>query len=760
MTSELPDGSHEPDSQSIRDSIHAAARFFRVLRQRRSLLIMAVLVAGMLGVLFYLTTSRIYRADASLLVLQTGSEVWNPSMTAMATGQSMIPTYERLLSSAVVLDGAIKILENKPASVRVDFASAPKARQGDVLSENLSVKTIRRTNLIDISYRSKDPRAAEAVVSAVIESYLAFMKQNHRDISTQIVTILDKERKEIEKQLKDKQTVLLQVKRRVGDLGLRQGSNIVHPAVQRVLRLNETLVEVQKERIQLQATLTTVRSAILNGGDLRQHLTAIEPAAGQEMILSALGLNAKSNEMLEGIRRKLIDDRAQLEMLMAHLGPAHPRVVQLTRLIGNSEKYLTEYQTTISERMTGIQDGQLSVELVPMLEERLAKTWSHENVLYQQYAAVEAAAVQLNDRMAELEIVEHDLVLLRNLHDSLLDRIANIDVTEEHADVRVAVVSEPQASDHPISPNLPFVCLVCLVGGLVAGTSIVYVLDLLDDRFRSPEEVKAQMGVPVLAIIPKLSTSSAQGTDALQVQVDPQAVESEGFRTLRTTLAFSGEDMNRVAITSAEPGDGKTTVLANLGACFSQAGKKTLLIDADLRRPGLTRLLGHRGPGGLVDVLRSDCDVAELCGRHTRNLGVDGLDLLPSGTKPSDPAEVLTSVRMEQVLAWADSIYDQVLVDCPPLSAASDAAIIGRLVYGVVLVVQPEKNHRRLVLRTAENLKSMQVHLVGVVINRVSLEKDGGYDYGYGYGYGYRYDDTDDERRHAGDDVIVPRRVA
>jgi capsular exopolysaccharide synthesis family protein len=243
-------------------------------------------------------------------------------------------------------------------------------------------------------------------------------------------------------------------------------------------------------------------------------------------------------------------------------------------------------------------------------------------------------------------------------------------------------------------------------------------------------------------------------------------VESEAFRTLRTTLAFSGQDLQRLAITSSEPSDGKTTVLANLAVTFAQAGKKTLLIDCDLRRPGLTKLFQLRGVGGLSDVLRGSGAVNQMCEARVQATGVDGLEVLVCGPKPPNPVELLSGSRFVDVVAWAETHYDQVLIDCPPVMAASDAAVVGRVVDGIMLVVQPEKNHRRLVLRAAEHLMSMGVNLIGVVPNQVGDDSSGYYG-GYGYGYGYGYDDgygleDDDEVDvpQTAADVDQPRRVA
>ncbi len=741
MTHENQTPADELAAPSSADSILAVMRFLRVVWQRRIYVVSALVVAGLLGGLYYFTANRVYQATAQLLILQTGPDMLSPTMAGATNREALIPTYERLFSSTVVLEGAITELLKTPPQMRVDFAAVPREKWLDVLRSNLSASALRRTNVIEVGYRSRDPKAAEAVVQAAVQSYLQFMERNHKNVSAEIVQILEKERAEISQQLDQRQRDMITVQKKVRDMGLSGKQDVVHPAVQRVMRLNESLVKVQQDRLQLEASLASIHAAVREGADLRQHLNDIEPLIGREMMLSALGLNTQDAEARASIERQMMEDRAKVQTLLEHYGEAHPKVMEVTQAIRGAEEYLRNYQTQAEQRLSGLDDQRLGSMLVSMVEERLAGLWEHENKLSRQYAQAEEEAVQLNDRMAELRMVDHDLTRLRNLHDGLLARINNIDIGKDQTDLRVAVVSEPKASNRPVSPRLSLVGMMCLLGGLGVGVALVYVLDVLDDRFRSPEELQEQLRVPVLAMIRQLSLPQAAGLEAIQVHLAPESVESEAFRTLRTTLAFSGQDMERIAITSTEPGDGKTTVIANLAVSYAHAGKRTLLIDCDLRRPGLTKLFELRGSGGVSEILRSSGDIEALCDQRVQATGVDGLDIIPCGPKPSNPAELLSGQRLSDLLAWAETHYDQILVDCPPILAASDAAIVGRLTDSLILVVQPEKNHRRLVLRAVNGLAAIGVHIGGVVANRISTEKNSGYygygGYGYGYGYGY-----------------------
>ncbi|MCH5375673.1 MAG: Wzz/FepE/Etk N-terminal domain-containing protein, partial [Planctomycetes bacterium] len=615
----LPDDLMVPSSA---DAIHALIRFLQIVLHRKVYVLSAVVVAALLGALYFYTATPIYQATAQLLILQSGADVWSPTMTAETSRQALIPTYERLFSTQEVLEGAVEQLIKGPAETRVDFGTAPRHKWADILRQNISAQAIRRTNVIEISYDSRSPQAGKAVVAAVVQSYLAFMDRNHKNVSAEIVQILEQERLEIEGKLSSKQQELLSIQKRLRDLNLSDKQNVVHPAVQRVMRLNEALIKVQQDRLQFEASLAAIRTAIRDGNDLRQHLAAVEPLIGREVTMSAMGLNIQDVETRAAIERRLMEDQAKLESMLDHLGEAHPKVLELSQQIKSGQAYLTNYQAMVNERLAGLSDEKLGPMLVTMVEEQLAAAWEHETKLSRQYEQAEAEAVQLNNRMAEQKMLEHDVERLRNLHDTLMDRIANIEVGQNNADVRVAVVSEAKASDRPVSPRLSLIGLVCLAGGLGVGLAFVYVLDVLDDRFRSPEELQEQLGAPLLAMIRELSADASTGPQAVQVHVAAESVESEAFRTLRTTLAFSGRDLERLAITSTEPSDGKTTVLANLAASHAQAGKRTLMIDGDLRRPGLTKLFEMRSGGGLSEILRGEEPVDEMCRSRVQASGI------------------------------------------------------------------------------------------------------------------------------------------
>jgi capsular exopolysaccharide synthesis family protein len=749
MMQEPSAGQPEPSGQSTTHLVYVLMQFALAVRYRKNVVILALVVCAILGGLYYASATRYYSARASLLVMQSGSaEVMSPSMSPQNRQQGLMPTYESLICSAKVLEGALLLLRPED---RVDLADVPKERWVRVLQTNLSAKTLRSTNIIEIEYRSKDPAAAVAVVNAVVQSYLDFMDKTHKGTANAIISILSKEQNEVAQKLALKISELQAARDEIGGVYPREGSDIVHPVVQRALSLNESLIGAQKDRVGAEASLAVIEAAVRNGDDLQQPILSVANVVGKELMLAALGFSPQDVESQTAVERNLLTDKANLEALQEHLGPNHPQVTALISRVRMAEQYLLGYQEHMRQRMAQVEVTKVGPMLIGMLRQRLNETRQREaalSVSYQQ-AMVEASA--LNDRLSQLEILEHDVGWLRELHDVLLKRIADLDLTHEGPDIRTAIISEPEISNVPVCPNLTRVALLVLVAGMGAGLSIVYILDTLDDRFRSIEEMQQQLGAPVLTMVRPLKCRDATGLESLQVYSQPDAPESEAFRTLRTALSLNETPTGRIVITSAEPGDGKTTVLANLAVCFAQADKKTLLIDADMRRPGLTALLGLRGIEGLATVIHAQQSVVELATSYIRASGVEGLDVLPAGARPSDPAELLANPRFSELLSWAETVYDQILIDSPPTLAASDTVVAGRLCDGVILVIQPEKNRRRLVMRAAESLAVLKIPLLGVVINRAGSKSDSSY-YGYGGGYDYDYQYGAEERTAGSED--------
>ena len=727
----------EPQEESTSQIVQSLWRFGLTVRYRKKILLGMLLAAVLVGGFYYATATRYYGAKAALVVIETGSDQALIGMTGEGNRQlNAMPTYKSLITCPKVLEGALDYLR---AEDRVDMGELPREKWAGVIRANLSASIVRGTNIIEVSYLSKDPDAAVRVVEAVVRSYRDYLNRTHRGAAGEICRTLTNKMVEIEAEVAQKEKETLAAQSRVGDIRIHDDGRIVHPLVQRAAAFNDELIRIQKERIQLETSLAAIEKAVENGDDLQQHVMSVANVVGKEMLLRSLGFNPRDAATQATLERDLLDERAELKTMREYLAPAHPEVLAKLDKIRMKEEYLYSYPQRINEWLTRIQDTQLRPKLVQMVGQKLAEMCSLEATVQQRYEESRADANRLNVELATLENNQRDLQRLRSWNEELLKKITDINLKQEGQEVRTEIVQDPVAAAGPMLPDRRRVAIFVLVAGLALGLAGVHIVDSLDDRFRGTEEIESQLDVSVLAMVRQLETTTALGIDAIAMHSESDTVGCEAFRTLRTALALADRDAKRIVISSAEPSDGKTTVLSNLAVSYAQSRKKTLLIDADLRRPGLTAMLDMRGMEGLSSVLRGSRDVAEMAARHTRRSGIEDLDVLPAGPRPGNPAELLTHARFSELLAWAETVYDQILIDSPPALAASDTAVIGRLIDGVVLVVQPEKNCRRQVLRAAESFAALKIPLLGVVLNRLSDDDRRGY-YGYGKGYGYSYD--------------------
>ncbi|MDG2291052.1 MAG: polysaccharide biosynthesis tyrosine autokinase, partial [Phycisphaerales bacterium] len=436
---------------------------------------------------------------------------------------------------------------------------------------------------------------------------------------------------------------------------------------------------------------------------------------------------------------------SQLQTLGRHLGTRHPKIVSLTTVKRNVQQRLTAAQQSNKNRFAGgFYDPQIAQWMVNLVTNELNQAIQHEHLISQEYDLAKKAALDLNDQLAEVQMATRDLESLQRRHTYLLNQLNDIDIGQVNSSFRVTHLNRPLLPTSPVSPVLAqMLAISCLLGSICAfGT--IFVIDLIDDRLRTPDDVQNQLALPILGVIRPLPEDELDD-HRIYVHGHPLSVQTECFRTIRTAISLSGSDSRCIAITSSEQSEGKTTLTSNLAATFAQTGSRTLLIDADMRRPGLSKMLDIRGNGGLSEILRANEDVPEMCRERIVATEVDGLDVLPCGPRMMNAGVLLSMPSLAAILDWAVSEYDQVMVDCPPTLPVSDAAIVGNYVDGIVFLLNPEQTHRRSALRAVEQLRSVGMNLLGVVTNTSSEAHDGAYGYGYGYGQEYSYGHDESE---------------
>lgn len=323
------------------------------------------------------------------------------------------------------------------------------------------------------------------------------------------------------------------------------------------------------------------------------------------------------------------------------------------------------------------------------------------------------------------------LTAYQSTYSSLVSSQQQLRIERDVSSSTVNVYSRATPPSSPTGPHPLRSALIWAFVALVAGTGLVYVYDYLSDLARSPEEASEIAGAPVLAAIP-----AARGRRARRRLIEggeAQPLDNEGYRLIRTNIQFASVDRppRTLLITSALPGEGKTTTASNLALAFAEGGRSVILVDGDLRRPSMHHLFDTRAAHGLTQLILTLQPNGHRPGHEVyRNLAV-----IPSGPLPPNPADILGSARMVDLVSDMRGKSDMVVIDAPPVLAASDAAILSTLVDGVILVVDLHKTKRREIKRAREAIEAVNGTILGIVVNRFRV-RDRTYYYEYADSYG------------------------
>lgn len=371
-------------------------------------------------------------------------------------------------------------------------------------------------------------------------------------------------------------------------------------------------------------------------------------------------------------------------------------------------------------------------------EEQLRDLKSRIDFAKEEVRNLEAAILQEDSARAIAE--------LKNRRDLLQQQIAQWQATYAQLytaytgnQANTLTLVEPATPNYtPIGPQTSTNVLLAGAIGALLAVGAILLLEYLDDTVKSGDEVAELTGLPFLGQIPRVREKVAE---QLLTQREPRSAFSESFRTLRTNLQFSGFDrpLRTILVTSPQPTEGKSTVVANLGVVLAQAGRRVIVVDTDLRRPILHHIFGQNNDWGLTGALFGE-------GNRTDDgllpTGVENLSFLPSGPLPPNPSEILGSQRMGDFLAHLQEQADVILLDSPPLLTMADASVLAARVDGVILVADAGRTRREALKKAAEALRRIGAHVLGVALNRVGLRSEG-----YSYYYYYYYSDEGKRRK-------------
>ena len=356
---------------------------------------------------------------------------------------------------------------------------------------------------------------------------------------------------------------------------------------------------------------------------------------------------------------------------------------------------------------------------------------TQERMLMGQIASLRTQALDVDGRSIQYNILKREVDTNRQLYDGLLQRYKEVGVAGDVRANNISIIDRAEVPRWRFKPNLTLNLAIGLLLGGMLGVLVAFLLEFLDDTLKTPDDIEQKLRLAVLGIIPKLGPKQ----NLQEVAIDPRSAFSEAYRSVRTALQFSTDHgvPRTLLVTSAGPGEGKSTTALALARNFAQLGKRVLLIEADLRNPSLHRTLGLQGQGvGLSNLLAGAATLAD----STLDAGDDGhLKVILAGPLPPNPAELLSGSKLVSALTIACERYDQIIIDGPPVLGLADAPILSNVVDGTLLVVNSSKTKIGAAQAALKRLLAARARVVGALLSKYDARTAG-----YGYGSGYQYD--------------------
>ncbi len=591
---------------------------------------------------------------------------------------------------------ARSLISNPAPAAAATPAPDESAQESSLISAflgGLQVLPETTTRLVKIQYQHSSPQFAALAANTVAEEYA----QQNIDLrlanTEKTLNWLGEELKRYELQLSQSEAALQQYREHNNAGSLDEKQNLV---MNRLNQLNDIVTRVQNERVSKQATYDQLKGADPNGDGI-DNFPIIGSNAGV--------VEAKSN---------LASLMAEQSSLAGRYLPDHPRMVEINSKIDNAKRRLVAERTKVVESVRNEYNAKLT-------EER-----SFSGQLQEQ----KAAANDLDKKGGDYNILKRKADSERAVYQTLLTQQKELAVVANSRANNVQVMDKAEVPGAPILPNPRKDWITALIAGVTIAMGLAFGIEYLDDTVKTPEDVTRRLKLPLLGLVP------AVRGDRVPVLSEPVPHDfGEAFRSLRTSLVFtSGSQATRIiAVTSSQPLEGKTTTACNLAMALALGGSRVLLIDADMRRPGLHKTMGLQNGTGLSHLLVGQARVRDAVQRTAE----PNLVAITAGRTPPNPSELLSSERMNNLLTNLGSgPFDWVIIDTPPVLAVTDAVILAGRVSGVVFVVGSEMTRRAHAERAIDTLQSGHPRSVTVVLNRVDFNRN---KYYYSRYYGYQY---------------------
>lgn len=582
----------------------------------------------------------------------------------------------------------------------------------------LSVEPVRNARLVKVAFESYYPDLAARVANTLAEAFIAQHLDQKVEATRYATQFLAKQMEEARGKLETAEAKL-----------------------NRFVETNDILFLGSPDKAGEREELVTQQLGVLSDALLKARTERIAKESAVQQALSQ-GVNSLpavlQSPLIAKLKEELINRESESRKLSQTFKPEYPRMLRVERNIAEVKRQLEAETNRVVEGLDADYRAALRTE------RQIEKTMSEQQSL----------ARRLGGKMAEHRLLRRDVDTSRELYTALLTRLKETQISSALVTSNISIVDRAEV---PLKPSWPRRGLNLLLGaviGLFGGVGLAFFFEYLDTNIKDAKEIETVLRVPTIGVVPSQQSLEGRrarrrrrlgeetgdsGPFALVAHVEMESVLAEAFRNLRTSLLYSAPDHppKTLMVTSLHPEDGKTSLATNLAITLSQLGGEILLIDGDMRRPHLHELLNVPQAPGLSTLLTGQAELPAVL-KPTK---IANLYVIPSGRPPLNPAELMASARLRQILEVLGDRFAHVVFDAPPLIGVSDSLILAPRLHGVVLVLRHGRAGRDASQRAIQLLASVRARLLGVVLNDVDVSQGGSGYYGY-YGYhGYGYGD-------------------
>lgn len=651
-----------------------------------------------------------YASTARILVEKHGGQ---PNLGAPqplgSTSTNYLQTQANMITSPEILAAAMR----DPNVLTLGSRHDPADAQQDVM-RTLGATVGKNTDIINVSASSAYPEDAAQVVNAVVRAYIGWHRANRQLSTADLLKDLNSKLERRSEELKQKYRERKLHEQRYPEVveSARGGPDFQTDDV-----LRQELADARSQVIRQDSYYSALQKAEQEPTKFRQYVYAY----GQQASAAGAAGDSERARLVEELERT----RLQLEAIST--GGEITKLSQIT--------WLQKRKAQIEERITEL-DKEFVQNHMAFAKSLAEDARAHERQLTEMYAKESTKVQSTGEQYSEYAFITSECTMIESIYNSLLNQINALDLNARSEGLTIHELAKAFPATKPSSPQATRIMGIGLVLGLMVGAGLALVRDWRDQSVRSADEITAILGVPVLGAVPSISKRRLIGPGRQSLHARDTR-ESEAFRAIRTALLFgtSREQATTILVTSPGTLEGKTTLVSNLGIVMAQAGQRTLIVDADLRKPMQHRVFAKNGHDqGLTDVLNGRVTREEAI----RSTEVDGLDVLESGRQVPNPSELLNGKSFATLLEQLKGGYDRILVDSPPVGLVTDAQILAAHIDLTLVVLRAGRTTRIVTQRARDALLSVGARLAGAVVNDVSKRNKRYSHYGvYGYHEGY-----------------------